>query len=80
MDDTNKTSRANSDSYNSNLNVKKGACTESISSEEEDVGMHKIRRKGGFEHTNKESNGISSEEEDIKLPKCGSKGDVKNLN
>ena len=36
--------------------------------------MRKGRRKGDFEHTNKESNGRSSEEEEIKLTKCGRKG------
>ena len=55
---------------------KKGACNESSSSEEEDVGISKSRRKGDFEHTNEESNGKSSEEEEIKLPKCGKKGDA----
>ena len=80
MDETNKTSQAKSYSYKSNLNAKKGACSDASSSEEEDVGILKSRRKGDFEHTDEESNGKSSEEEEIKLPKCGRKGDVKILN
>ena len=35
---------------------KKGACSEASSSEEEDVGMRKNRRKRYSEHTNEESN------------------------
>ena len=62
------------------LECKKGACGEASSSEEEDVGMRKSRRKGDFEHTKEESNGKNIEEEEIKLPKCGSKGDVKIIN
>ena len=80
MDETNKTSRAKSDSYKSNWNAKKGACNEASSSEEVDVGMRKSRRKGDFEHTKEVSNGKSSEEEEIKLPQRGRKDDVKNLN
>ena len=79
-DETNRTSQANSNSYKSNSNAKKGACNEARSSEEEDVGMLHSRRKGDFERTNEESNGKSSEEKEIKLPKCGRKGDAKNLN
>ena len=51
VDETNKTIRANVQSYKSNLNAKKGACSEASSSEEEDVGMSKSSRKGDFEHT-----------------------------
>ena len=56
MDETNQTSRAKSYSYKSNSNAKTGSCREASSSEEEDVGMRKNRRKGDFEKTNKESN------------------------
>ena len=80
VDETNQTSRARSYSYKSNLNAKTGSCSESISSEEEDVGMRKSRIKSDFDNTNKESNGKSIEEEDIKSPKCGRKGDVENVN
>ena len=80
VDETNKTSQAKSYSYKSNSNAKKDACSDASRSEKEDVGMLKSRRKGYFEHTNKESNGKISEEEEIKLPKCGIKGDVKHLN
>ena len=59
------------------MNAKTGSCSEASSSEEEDVGMRKSRRKSDFENTNEESNGKSIEEEEIKLPKCGRKGDVK---
>ena len=34
------------------LNVKKGACNETRSSEEEHVGMLDSMRKGDFEHSN----------------------------
>ena len=59
---------------------KKGACNEASSSEEEDVGIRKSRRKSDFENTSEESNGKSIEEEDIKSPKCGRKGNVENVN
>ena len=42
--------------------------------------MRNSRRKGDFEHTNKELNEKSSEEEEIKRTKCGRKGDTENLN
>ena len=48
MGDTNRTSQANSDSYKTDLNEKKGACNEENSSEEEHVGMRDSIRKGGF--------------------------------
>ena len=71
MDDTNRTSQSNSDSYKTNLNEKKDACNEARSSEEEHVGMRDSMRKGDFEHSSKESNGNSSNEEENKLPMCG---------
>ena len=80
MDETNRTSQANSDSYKTNLNAKKGACNEAKSSEEEHVGMRDSMRKGDFEHSNEESNGNSSDEEENQLPMCGRKGDAENLN
>ena len=79
-DETNRTSQANSDSYKTNSNAKKGACNEARCSEEEHFGMRDIKRKGGFEHPNKESNGKSSDEEENQLPKCGRKGDAENFN
>ena len=80
MDDTNRTSQSNSDSYKTNLNEKKDACNEARSSEEEHVGIRDSMRKGDFEHSNEESNGKSSDEEENQLPKCGRKGDAENLN
>ena len=62
------------------MNEKKGACNEARSSEEEDVGMRDSMRKGGFEHSNEESNGNSSDEEEKQVPMCGRKGDAENLN
>ena len=59
---------------------KKSACSEASSSEDEDAGKRKSRRKGCFYHTNTESNEKSSEEKEIKLPKCGRKGHIRNLN
>ena len=58
------------------MNAKTGSCIEASSSEEEDIGMRKGRRKSDFENTNEELNGKSIEEEDIKSPKCGRKGNV----
>ena len=62
------------------MNARTGACSEASSSEEEDVGMSKSRRKSDFEHTNEQLKGKIIEEEEIKLPKCGRKGDIKILN
>ena len=59
---------------------KTGPCSEASSSEEEDIGMRKGRRKRYFDNTNKELNGSSIEEEEIKYPKCGRKGDVETKN
>ena len=56
------------------MNAKTGSCSEASSSEEEDIGIRKGRRKSDFKNTNKELNGVSSEEEEIKPPKCGRKG------
>ena len=70
----------NSDSYNKDLNAKKGACDEVRSSWGKHVGMRDSMRIGDFENSNEESNGNSSDEEDNQLPKCGSKGDAENLN
>ena len=52
-DMTNRNSQANSDSYKTDLNAKKGACNEARCSEEEHFGMRDIKRKGDFEHPNK---------------------------
>ena len=60
---TKKTCQANSDSYNTYLNAKKGACNEARSSWEEHVRMRDNIRKGDFEHSNEESNGNSSDGE-----------------
>ena len=45
MDETNRTSQANSDSYKTYLNAKKGVCNEARSSEEEHVGMRDSRKQ-----------------------------------
>ena len=66
-DKTKRTSQANSDSYKTYLNAKKGACNEARSSEEEHVGMRDSMRKDDFEHSNEESNGNSSDEEKNQL-------------
>ena len=52
VDETNRTSQANSDSYKTHSNAKKGACNEAGRSEEEHVGMRDIMIKGDFEHSN----------------------------
>ena len=56
------------------MNLKKGACNEARSSEEEHVGMRDSMRKGDFEHSNEESNENSSDGEGNQLPKYGRKG------
>ena len=66
VDETNQTSIAKSYSYKRNFNAKTDSCSEASSSEEEDIGIRKSRRKSDFENTNKELNGSSSEEEEIK--------------
>ena len=45
VDETNRTSQANNDSYKTNSNAKKGACNEARSSEEEHVEIHDSTRK-----------------------------------
>ena len=62
------------------MNAKTGSCIEASSSEEEDIGMRKGRRKSDFDNTNKEWNGSIIEEEEIKSPKCGRKGNVETKN
>ena len=42
------------------------------------MGMRDNMRKGGFEHSNEESNGNSSDEEENQLPMCCRKGDTEN--
>ena len=80
MNETNQTSQARSYTNKSNLNAKTGSCSEASSSEEEDIGMRKGRRKSDLENKNKELNGSSSEEEEIKSPKCVRKGNVETVN
>ena len=72
---TKRTCQANSDSYNKDLNAKKGACNEARRSWEEHVGMRDNMRKGDFEHSNEESNVNSRDEEENQLPMSGRKGD-----
>ena len=61
MNETNQTSQARSYTYKSNLNAKTGSCSEASSSEEEDIGMLKGRRKsdcgrkGNVETVNEET-------------------------
>ena len=80
VDETNRTSQENSDSYKTDLNAKKCACNEARRSEKEHVGMCDSMRKVDFEHSNEESNVNSSDEEENQLPMCGRKGDAENLN
>ena len=60
--------------------AKTGSCSEASSSDEEDIGMRKGKRKSDFENTNKELNRSSNEEEEINSPKCGRKGNVETVN
>ena len=62
------------------MNAKTVSCSEASSSDEEDVGIRKGRRKIDFENTNKELNVSSIEEEEIKSPKCGITGNVETKN
>ena len=45
VDETNQTILSRSYSYKSDLNAKTGSCSEASSSEEEDTGIRKCRRK-----------------------------------
>ena len=54
--------------------------SEASSSEEEDIGMHKGRRKINVENKNKELKGKISEEEEIEIPKCIRKSHVETVN
>ena len=67
---------------NSNLyfNVNMPQWSEAISSEEEDVGMRKYRRKNNVEIKNEEVKGKSSKSEEIKILKCSRKSHVENIN
>ena len=51
-----------------------------MSSQEEDIGMRKDRRKLDIENTNKEVKGKNSEEEEIKIPKCSRNINVETVN
>ena len=53
VNETNQTSPSRSYTYKSNLNAKIGSCSEVSSSEEEDIGMRKGRRKSDLENKNK---------------------------
>ena len=80
MNKTTRTSRATSNTYNSNFNADTPRWSEARSSEEEDIGILKGERKSNVENTNKYVNGKSSEEEDIKIPKCSIKGHIETVN
>ena len=53
MNERKQTSRARSYTYKSNLNAKRGSFSEASSSEEEDIGMRKGRRKSALEKKTK---------------------------
>ena len=77
---TTQTSRATSNTYNSNFNADTPLWSESISSEEEGIGMRKDRRKINVENTKEEVKGKMSEEEEIKIPEGSRKIHVEAVN
>ena len=72
-------SRATSNTYNSNFNGDTPLWSEASSSEEEVIGMRKVKRKSNIENTNKDVKGKISEEGDIKIPKCSRKNHVETV-
>ena len=72
--------QATSNTSNSNFNAEIPQCGEASSSEKEDIGMRKGRRKSNVENTNEEVKGKISEEEEIKIPKCSRKSHVEAVN
>ena len=80
MDKITRTSKATSNTYNSNFNANIPQWSEEISSEDEDIGMRKCRRKSNDEIINEEVKGIISEVEEIKMRKCSRKSHVDIIN
>ena len=62
MNKTTRKSRATSNIYNSNFNADTTQWSEASSSEEEDIGMRKGRRKSNVKNKNEDVKGKSSEE------------------
>ena len=80
MNKITRTSRATSNTYNSNFNANTPLWSEASSGEEEDIGMLKGRRKSNSVNTNKEVRGKITEEEEIEIPKCSRKSHVETVN
>ena len=80
MNKTTRTSRAESNTYNSNFNADTPLWSEASISEDKDIGMRKGRRKSNVDNTNEEMKGRSSEEEEIKISKCNRKSYVETIN
>ena len=74
------TSRARSNTLDSNVNAHIPQWSEARSSEEEDIGMHKWRGKSNFEIKNEELKGRSSELEEIEIRKCSRRINVDIIN
>ena len=66
MNKSTQTSRATSNTSNSDFNSNLLQWSKASSSDEEDIGMRKCRRKSKYEITNEESKGKISEVEEIK--------------
>ena len=80
MNKTTGKSRATSNTSNSNFNADISKWSEAISSEEENIGIHKGRRQINVENTEEEVKGKSSEKEEIKISKCSRKSHVETVN
>ena len=80
MNKTIQTSRATSNTSNSNFNANIPQWSEASSSEDEDIGIRKFRRNSNVEIINGEVKKISSEAEEIKIRNCSRKIHVDILN
>ena len=72
-----RTSRATSNTSNSNINMEIPKWSEESINEEEDIGMRNGRIKSSFENTIENVKGKRSKKEEIKIPKCSKKVTLK---
>ena len=80
MNKTTRKGRGTSNTSNSNFNAYIQTWSESSSVQEEEIGIHKDKRKSNFDNKTEEVKGKSSEEEEIKILKCSRKSHVKTVN
>ena len=73
MNKTTRTNRVTSKTSNPNFNTDIPQWSEASSSEEENIGMRKCRRKSNVEIKNEEVKGSSTEVKEIIMRKCNIK-------